>query len=139
VGTAVDIVDIVDIGELVARFGVGTPTAPPRPLGGDSSARASAVDTARGRWVVKTAAPLGATVGAYLEAGGPPGPADPTAFAGALRSMLVWAAYSLWLALGHRDATPQRRARAAGHVAAAAEALPAFLASLDGWARLLRA
>jgi len=80
-----------------------------------------------------------ATVEAYLAAGGPPGPADQTAFAGALRSMLAWAAYSLWLALGHRVATPERRARAAADVAAAAAALPAFLGSLDGWSRLLRA
>jgi hypothetical protein len=54
-----------------------------------------------------------------------------------LRSMLNWAAYNLWLALGYRDATPARRARAAQMVVAASEALPHVLRSIDRWARLL--
>jgi hypothetical protein len=76
-------------------------------------------------------------VTAYLATGGAPGPADASAFAGMLHSTLNWAAYNLWLALGHRHATPARRVRAALHLAAASEALPHMLGSIDDWARLL--
>jgi aminoglycoside phosphotransferase (APT) family kinase protein len=74
---------------------------------------------------------------AYLDAGGPAGPADRTAFAALLRSMLAGTAYSLWLALGHRPAEPARRAQAARDVRATSMVLPRVLASLDRWATLL--
>ncbi|MEU5384235.1 aminoglycoside phosphotransferase family protein [Kitasatospora cineracea] len=75
---------------------------------------------------------------AYLDAGGPPGPADPTAFAGLLRSQLAFTAWCLWLALGHRAATPEQRAFGLRLVTATARDLPRVLRSLAGWTALLR-
>ncbi|RPE27754.1 aminoglycoside phosphotransferase family protein [Kitasatospora cineracea] len=75
---------------------------------------------------------------AYLDAGGPPGPADPTAFAGLLRSQLAFTAWCLWLALGHRAATPEQRAFGLRQVTATARDLPRVLRSLADWTALLR-
>ncbi|MFJ4677818.1 phosphotransferase [Kitasatospora sp. NPDC088783] len=74
---------------------------------------------------------------AYLHADGPPGPADPSAFAGLLRSQLAFTAWSLWLALGHRAATPEQRAHGLRIVTATARDLPGIIRSLDGWTTLL--
>jgi Ser/Thr protein kinase RdoA (MazF antagonist) len=79
-----------------------------------------------------------AVVGPYVSAGGAAGPGDVSAFAGMLRMMLGYTAYSLWLCLGHRDADPRRRAAAADVVAATAVTLPRTLAALDRWATFLR-
>ncbi|WP_404814022.1 phosphotransferase [Kitasatospora fiedleri] len=73
---------------------------------------------------------------AHLHADGPPGPADPTAFAGLLRSQLACTAWSLWPALGHRAATPEQRARGLRIVTATARDLPRIIRSLDGWTTL---
>jgi hypothetical protein len=83
-------------------------------------------------------AALAAGLGAYRDAGGAGGPAAPEAFAGLLRGTLGSLAYSVWLAAGHRTATPARRALAAADVRAARPRLAAMLSSVDDWARLLR-
>ncbi|MFF4341481.1 phosphotransferase [Kitasatospora sp. NPDC001540] len=75
---------------------------------------------------------------AYLDAGGPPGPADASAFAGLLRGQLTTAAWCLWLALGHRGADARRRAFGLRIVTDTAREMPRVLRSLEGWAALLR-
>jgi Ser/Thr protein kinase RdoA (MazF antagonist) len=81
---------------------------------------------------------VGAALAAYIDAGGRPGPADPSAFAGLLRAALESAAYNLWLAVGHRPASADRQAMAVAAVREIAAGLPATLNSLDAWTRLLR-
>ncbi len=75
---------------------------------------------------------------AYLDAGGPGGPADASAFAGLLRSQLATAAWCLWLALGHRAADAEQRAFGLRIVTDTARELPVVLRGLEGWAALLR-
>ncbi|MEO3753285.1 phosphotransferase [Streptomyces sp. B6B3] len=77
-------------------------------------------------------------IAAYLDRGGPGGPADVSAFAGMLRSQLAVIAWCLWLALGHRQADAARRDFGRRIVASAAREMPRVLRSLDGWATLLR-
>ena len=74
----------------------------------------------------------------YAETGGAGGPARPEAFAGLVRAMLSTLAYELWLAAGHRYATPERRATAAQRVRQLAARLPDVLGSLDSWSNLIR-
>ncbi|MFD5315732.1 hypothetical protein [Streptomyces sp. NPDC127098] len=75
---------------------------------------------------------------AYLDQGGPAGPADVSAFAGMLRSQLAVIAWCLWLALGHRGADPERRDFGLRIVTSAAAEMPRVMRALDGWADLLR-
>ncbi|MFP8887278.1 aminoglycoside phosphotransferase/kinase family protein [Streptomyces mangrovi] len=77
-------------------------------------------------------------IAAYLDRGGPAGPADVSAFAGMLHSQLAVVAWCLWLALGHRRVDPARRAFGLRIVASAAQDMPRVVRSLDGWALLLR-
>lgn len=74
----------------------------------------------------------------YAEAGGMPGPARPEAFAGLVRAMLSTLAYELWLAAGHRAATPDRRGAATRSVRQLAVRLPGVLSSLGSWSDLIR-
>ncbi|MFE1320543.1 aminoglycoside phosphotransferase family protein [Kitasatospora phosalacinea] len=83
----------------------------------------------------RTVRPL---LAAYLDAGGPGGPADATAFAGLLRSQLAATAWCLWLALGHRGADADQRAFGTRIVTAAARDMPGVLSSLRPWTALLR-
>jgi Ser/Thr protein kinase RdoA (MazF antagonist) len=75
---------------------------------------------------------------AYLDQGGPAGPVDVSAFAGMLRSQLAVIAWCLWLALGHRQADPARRAFGLRIVTSAADDMPQVIRSLDRWVTLLR-
>jgi hypothetical protein len=74
----------------------------------------------------------------YAEAGGVPGPARAEAFAGLVRAMLSTLAYELWLAAGHRAASPDRRAAATRSVRQLAVRLPGVLSSLGSWSDLIR-
>ncbi|MFC8721709.1 phosphotransferase [Kitasatospora sp. NPDC057198] len=75
---------------------------------------------------------------AYLDAGGPGGPAEVQSFAGLLRSQLTSTAWFLWLALGHREADAAQRAFGLRVVSAAARELPGVLRRLPHWTALLR-
>lgn len=75
---------------------------------------------------------------AYLDQGGPAGPADASAFAGMLRSQFAVIAWCLWLALGHRQADPARRAFGPHIVTSPAQDMPQGVRSLDRWTMLLR-
>jgi Ser/Thr protein kinase RdoA (MazF antagonist) len=84
-----------------------------------------------------------AAVQAYADAGGEVGAADETAFAGLVRGMLEWTAFSAWLGLGLRRLGPvrsmaRRQAEAAGFVREASRVLPVLLASLPRWSTRLR-
>ena len=52
--------------------------------------------------------------------------------------MLSTLAYELWLAAGHRAATPERRAAATRSVRQFAARLPDVLSSLGSWSALIR-
>ncbi|MFC8818843.1 aminoglycoside phosphotransferase family protein [Streptomyces rochei] len=75
---------------------------------------------------------------AYLDAGGPSGPAEVSAFAGMLRSQLAAIAWCLWLALGHLRATADQRAFGLRIVTSAARDMPQVMNSLETWTTLLR-
>ncbi|QTI90543.1 phosphotransferase [Streptomyces sp. AgN23] len=75
---------------------------------------------------------------AYLDRGGPGGPATVSAFAGMLRSQLATMAWCLWLALGHRQADTGQRAFGLRMVTFAARDLPRVMRSLERWTALLR-
>ncbi|MFC8828157.1 phosphotransferase enzyme family protein [Streptomyces sp. NPDC057137] len=77
-------------------------------------------------------------IDAYLAEGGPAGAPDISAFAGMLRSQLAVTAWSLWLALGHRQADAAQRAFGLRIVTTASHDLPQVLRSLDRWTGLLR-
>ncbi|MFB6722402.1 phosphotransferase enzyme family protein [Kribbella sp. NPDC056345] len=78
-----------------------------------------------------------ALIGSYRDAGGPAGPADPTAFAGLLIGHLSFTAWCLWVALGHRDESAEQVAFCTRSLLDAAEHLPRILRELDDWAQLL--
>lgn len=83
-----------------------------------------------------------AAVRAYADAGGEVGAVDETAFAGLVRGMLEWTAFSAWLGLGRRSLGPvrsaaRRQAEAAGFVREASSVLPILMASLPRWSTRL--
>ncbi|WP_344554828.1 aminoglycoside phosphotransferase family protein [Kitasatospora saccharophila] len=83
----------------------------------------------------RTVRPL---LAAYLDAGGPGGPAEESAFAGLLRSQLASTAWFLWLAMGHREADAGQRAFGLRVVTDTARELPGVLRGLPDWTALLR-
>jgi hypothetical protein len=78
-----------------------------------------------------------ALIGSYRDQGGPAGPADATAFTGLLVGHLSFTAWCLWVALGHRDESPEQIAFCTRSLHDAAEHLPRILRNLDTWTRLL--
>lgn len=66
----------------------------------------------------------------YIRTGGPVGPLSESAFGGLLRGLLGGLAYSSFLALGHRNATPERRVLAQQEVADVTAVLTSVVAGL---------
>jgi hypothetical protein len=79
-----------------------------------------------------------AALAAYTSAGGSHGPANPSAFAGVLRSQLGFLAYSLWIATGHRAATSQRRQESIRDARRLATNLAGLITEIGTWSDLLR-
>lgn len=79
-----------------------------------------------------------AVLDGYARAGGEFGPADETAFAGLLWSQVAYAAYCLWVALGHRGGDARRRADADADLGRFATAFPSTMDGLGRRVALLR-
>jgi hypothetical protein len=79
-----------------------------------------------------------AVLDAYVDGGGAPGPADPTAFAGTMRGVLDGFAFHVRTALGEGPVEAARRANSRRYTQLYSRGLPEAMGLIDGWVPLLR-
>jgi len=74
----------------------------------------------------------------YAAAGGPIGATDESAFTGQLAGRLSSTAWELWMACGHRNASPASQAQLGRHLRLSIPALTTMLDALPTWATWLK-